>query len=984
MNPVQQHLLTERLWDPDRNKNGPYRSVSGPVTGVVVSADDPLNNGRVRVYCSALNDDPRNPESVPWAVYCSPFFGTIDTDAALRGPNGDTVEGAVAYGMWAIPEVGSEVVIQVVNNDPTQRIWIGSIPKHQQVNSWGHGRYVWSDDAYADGPYSGGTVGQVDAADTTPYQIQPTYDNLDTAFNSKKTSPEWLSRGADLQGMVNETKTTYTGSRDQRFGEIQTILLRHRGPGSTVLKQYAERITAPGYGWSSIRKGISNSSRVSRVFGFTTPGFHALTMDDRHGNCRIRIRSTGGSQILMDDTNERVYVSTGRGGNWMEMDWSGNIDFFAGRRFSVKASEDINFFSDKTVRIQGREGVHIVAGASDLPEHLQNLPDRLPTGQVRIHGQDDVHILSDTNIRTYSGLETLMEAFQSFHIRTSAELFTWSKDHTNIYAAKGSVRTTAGQHIHSTATEDISFFAGANGTFNAIANLGLHALTGKLDLASGSGTLVKAMGGSVEVQAVDSGIVFQTPHNTFAMDSKGFRGATHGQVLMQGENVEMRTTPSTPPNKALSNNEPPAGAGDCSGTERFEYTNQTSSKTLDGKTYTWPSGVDNMARACYNAGFRGKDLVRMVAIMGQESSFGRNVQGPAKTDSGQSTKNDPKYYPHCLGPFQMRCLRHPERYGGLDRQRTIENAFNLDASAKWAYKLQKTSKGGWNNWSGYTDGKYKRYLAQAEAAVAKLCGASSGKSVATAAQAAAGGGAAAGTQIAHDVVASSKVPLSAPALPDAHVDVGGLSPTVSAVKIGPDSVKVQGTEDVYIKTATDSVATSVQCLRSKMDDIVDTYNKSFSDTLNYIEQSTSHYKNMILTMATDLQAGLTLAANEVVPAGTIASLASIVDQTNDVVGLISEVQTSVGAFSGFPMSTLGGVEELFEIPNLDMEFGSIIPPQVSQLASDVEGTYAQLRNINIAVPGSPATASNISPTDMSDVMNTDTGNTPPTPPSSCP
>lgn len=983
--PLADVFQLERLTNPRRMTTGPYQTQAMPVTGIVVSADDPLEMGRVRVYCQALHDDPRNPESVPWAMYCSPFFGTINDSSMRRGPEGDTSDGAVSYGMWAIPEVGAEVLITTVNGDPNSRVWLGCIPNQQQVNTWGHGRYVWDDGAYADGPYTGGTPAMVGSAgDATP--IEPLYSNLDAAFASKKTSPEWLTRGADLQGLSNPSASQYTGSRDQRFGEIQDIMRRARGPGAQLLKHYANTITSAGYGWSGIRSGLSKTSKVSRVYGISTPGLHSFTMDDRHGNSRIRLRSGGGSQVLLDDTNERVYVSTGRGNSWFEMDWNGNIDTYAGRRYSVHALNDINFTSHGTIRLQGRRGVHIVAGTEALEEAEQNLSSLIPDGQVRIHSQDDLHLFSDNALRAYSQRDTLFHAAGSMHYKTDDAYHLWSKNDTNVFASTGSIVATAGKSISGTATLNVSFFAGASASLTAVTSTSISALTGALSLGGGGGLVMKGMGGSIDLQAVDGAINLKTGTNNFSLDKTGIRAATTGQVLMQGENIEARSAPTTPPSTSMTDTPP---SEDCSEGGPFAYTSETSSKEWNGTTYTWPSGVSNMARACYNAGFRGSDLVQMVAVLGQESQFGKNVRGPATTDSGKSTQNDPKWYPHCLGPFQMRCLRDPSKYGGLDAQRRPDVAFNLDESAKWAYQLQRSK--GWNQWSGYTDGKYRQYMSIAQEAVNKLCGTSgSNTSVVQPGQAMAGAapgtvvGTAGGSPIVMPGSTGTAPSLSAPTLPEPVLDVSALSDTVSVMKITGDSIRMQGVNDVFFKTAIDGVGTSMMCMRSKLDDIVGTFNASMTDTLGFLRDSTDKYRNMILSMATSLQTGLAQAANSVTPTNAIAAMVQVINDINDVIELITMIQNGIDSFLDYPALVMRGIEEMFEIPMLDMNLSAFIPAQLATLPLEIERTFTDLRNTGLAMPsvgGGPIGGGLL---DIADTLGVDTSRSPPTLPTSCP
>lgn len=984
MNAQQQKAMNDRLYNPNRSIHGGQRHPTPPFTGIVVSADDPLEMGRLRVYVPALRDDPRNPESIAWAMYMSPYAGVIDNPQMLRGPEGSKeTTGRVPYGMWAIPEVGAEVLVMFVNGDPNARVWMGCIPNHQQMNAWGHGRYVWAEDAYGDGPYSGGAkIGNATTHDETD-KIQPTYDNLDRAFNGEKTSPEWMSRGADRQALANPSLTEFTTTRDQRYGEIQKILYSRRGAGAQLAKHNATIVSNPGYGWSGQRYSLGKSSRVSRVYGMSTPGFHSFTMDDRHGNCRIRVRTTGGSQILLDDTNERMYFSVGRGNAWHEMDWNGNIDIFSGRRFNVHAIEDINFTSEGTIRMLGRRGIHMVAGTSDLAAADQNLPAVLPDGQIRLHAMDDMHLFTDKNLLTYSVQETRVEAAEAMHWRTGDSLHSWAKTDTHIYSSKGDIVSTAGGNIFSTATKDFTAFATGSASVTALMNAGISAMTGRLDMSAGAGTLIKIMGGDFQMQAVDGTMSFQSPATNFEFGKNGIRGATTGQVLLQGENFEARSMPTSPPSQSPADAPPDPGV-DCeagSGPLPYIESNVTST-TYNGRQYQWYSGVDNIARACYNAGFRGSDLVTMVAIMGQESRFGKNTIGPATTDSGKSTKNDPIWLPNCLGPFQMRCYREPDKYGSastIEGGRRPSVAFDTDAVAKWSYRLK--NQRGFNQWSGYTDGNYKKFIAEAEAAVTRICGSnytSAGSTVQVAGDGNNGATAGTPTLTGGSMTQIQPEQLNAPPLPDLQLDVEALSSTVSAIKVNGDTVRVQGVNDVMLKTAVDNVGTSLQCLRYKMDDQIMTYNRSVQQAFDYIHDVGDNFRGMILSMAQSLVTGLAQAANEVTPTAAIAAMTQVVNDINNVVNLLTQVQSSIDAFTDFPQTIVSGVERLAQIPDLDMNLSTFIPPEFNTLQRELEQAYYELRTA-----GTSLEAANRAVGTLGDILGVDTTDSPGTPPGDC-
>jgi hypothetical protein len=371
-------LKEEHGVNSSKEKNNTYQIT----VGVVVDTDDPLENGRLRVFCPSLNDDPRKLHHLPWAVYISPFIGLISNNQFARGTGKDdeNTDGAVAYGMWAIPEQGSKVLVGCIDGDVRRRFFLGGIPEHQEMHTLFHGRFKWEGDGEPDGPLS-----------SKDSPIEPAYTNAKKAFDDKNDSREWKTRQAEYQavanpkglGNPNDSKDTYEDEQYEHISEQET-------------DDWVKPIVgAHGYDWSG-NKAVG-SHKSSRVYGFCTPGFHAWSMDDRAFNSRVRIRSATGHQIIFDDTNERIYLSTNEGNNWIELDSNGNIDIYSKRRISVHAEKDINFSTDETFRVKAKKGIHMYAGDNEGQEPLESIP---ADGQIRLHSTDDMHILSEKNLRT--------------------------------------------------------------------------------------------------------------------------------------------------------------------------------------------------------------------------------------------------------------------------------------------------------------------------------------------------------------------------------------------------------------------------------------------------------------------------------------------------------------------------------------------------------------------------------------------------------
>ena len=303
--------------------------------GTVLSNSDPHQMGRLKVMCPTLGDDLNDTsgEHLPWATKVSPFGGTTNP-TMKRGPDGLRSKGPVAYGMWNVPRVGSTVLICCIDGDPYYRLWIGAIFDQGAAHTMPHGRYFYDGDGQPDGPL-----------DSYEQPIEPLYRNQTAAFKTKAGNYEWRTRGADYSVAGNSSEFADLAPSSHP-DSVETKAFESKDGNSFDVKN----------GYSKGRDGRDEDE--SSVYSWTSPGFHSISMDDRPENCRVRVRTTCGAQVLMDDTNERIYISTPKGDNWIEMDYNGDIDMY-GRRVSLHATEDINMTADKSIRMFAGSGIHM-------------------------------------------------------------------------------------------------------------------------------------------------------------------------------------------------------------------------------------------------------------------------------------------------------------------------------------------------------------------------------------------------------------------------------------------------------------------------------------------------------------------------------------------------------------------------------------------------------------------------------------------------
>lgn len=426
--------------------------------GQVVDTNDPQQMGRVRAFCPAFGDKNDNKlNNIPWSVYVSPLGGM--TNFGKRGAEESDIEGPTSYGMWNIPKIGAYVLVGCIDGDKRSRFYAGCIYPQYMNHTMPHGRFMWNEEVADDVE---GTNRRPDGTpdgplDTNENPIRPLYDKLVAHFTKRgskhasgtpddpKRNMEWRTRGVDNQvsaitNLYVQHKEDAPGSEiaDHEWGNFDYTTVTEENGDLRVIK-------GPGYGVSQLDPSanftITNGINYdSMVYSWTTPGFHSVSMDDRHENSRIRIRTTSGHQIIMDDTNERIYINTAGGESWIEIDQVGNIDIYASKDISTHAGGDISFTADKTFRVQAKEGIHMVSD-DEFRIHSKG------GNGLHLKSDKETHIESVEDTHFVVGEKLFLSSKDDMHVLTEGEMFTTSNDTMHIYST-GSDIWMKGDEIH--------------------------------------------------------------------------------------------------------------------------------------------------------------------------------------------------------------------------------------------------------------------------------------------------------------------------------------------------------------------------------------------------------------------------------------------------------------------------------------------------------------------------------------------------------
>jgi phage gp45-like len=286
--------------------------MNGLMVGIVKDNDDPMQSGRLKIYIPSIDSKYYKTDDLPWAGYMTPFGGTVDSMQVGRGKY--PVPNLSTYGFWSVPKIGAHVICACLDGDSLKRIWIGCMYLHE-TNM------------------------------TLPYALNDNKTELDTGSGlwPSQVIPHYVANlgEAGLDG-------------DKTRGGFERAV-------AYPARNTKDKPSSDGY-----FDKPSGSGKDSQTYSWTSPGRHFIVMSDVDEHCRIRIKTTEGHQVILDDTNERIYLSTAKGRNWIEFDEDGRIHIYAKDEINIRAEEDINMMSEKNINIKARKKINIKSMEEDI------------------------------------------------------------------------------------------------------------------------------------------------------------------------------------------------------------------------------------------------------------------------------------------------------------------------------------------------------------------------------------------------------------------------------------------------------------------------------------------------------------------------------------------------------------------------------------------------------------------------------------------
>jgi len=351
--------------DPDLDVHKKRQIVdAGPYEGIIKNNSDVLRTGRVEVYIPAFGGPEIATNSWIPVQWCTPYYGKTDKSNIGK----DEAEGIYSYGMWmSPPDPGVRVVVAFLEGLRDKGVCIGCLIDDMS-NHMTPG--IPSSKHWLESP----EVADLLPAAVSGKDILPVIERNVKYNNKDRSTPGIVKRPVNIpllkifkqQGLLSDTVRGQSFSSSQR--ENNSAVYGISTPGRSVNTDPATNAALK----ARMEEGTATAEdlKVKKRL----PG-HMFIMDDgdANGDSNImRLRTSTGHQILMDDKKGIVYVATASGNAWIEMDNTGNTNMFSAGNFSVHCEGSFNVQAGGNINIEADKNVHIKSKEAAVKIHAED------------------------------------------------------------------------------------------------------------------------------------------------------------------------------------------------------------------------------------------------------------------------------------------------------------------------------------------------------------------------------------------------------------------------------------------------------------------------------------------------------------------------------------------------------------------------------------------------------------------------------------
>ena len=335
-----------------------------PYLGIVKNNLDPTRCGRVQVWVSDFGGNPDDPKNWRTVSYASPFMGS--TNVAGGSAANSWTESPHTYGMWMVPpDIGVEVLVIFLAGDPLRGFWFACV--NSQIS-----RYMLPGMAGAPYPESANASADVKKAFDSSTAIggadlPAIVTEFNPSFQDFASNPAFVNIPKPIHEPQQTILVTQGLDRDKTRGILTSSSQRETPSNVFGISTPGRAVNDPGLDPAYLEKVKAGTLTQSDYAVKSRKGGHSFIMDDgdiHDKNRVVRIRSSSGHQIVMNDSENTLYVSNNAGTVWMEFTAAGKLQIYAENGYDLRSSGDINFHCDTNINFQAKGKVNIKSGDS--------------------------------------------------------------------------------------------------------------------------------------------------------------------------------------------------------------------------------------------------------------------------------------------------------------------------------------------------------------------------------------------------------------------------------------------------------------------------------------------------------------------------------------------------------------------------------------------------------------------------------------------
>jgi len=371
---------------------------SGPFIGKVKNNLDPTRSGRMDVWIADLGaGDEANPENWRTVSYASPFFGSTYQPDTTKTNSYSKVRHT--YGFWAVPpDIGVFVLCTFVAGDPERGFWFACVPNtlgnHMVPGIAGSSN---KDTSTLEDSSLLASIDKTTIVAEFNENSEPDWTNFP---NIKKPVHEHQLKVLRAQGLEKDFIRGIISSSSQR--EMPSAVFGISTPGRPINDPTPD----PDFQ----KKLVSGDLNPVDYAVAARRGGHQFVMDDGDLNDKdrlIRLRTAGGHQLLMNDSEKVIYIGNSNGSVWVELTGEGHLNIYSADSINVRAGVDLNFHADNNINFHAGQNINVSAGktfVAQSPDINLNAVQGLTMygGQVNI-GSDGGLNLNTNGVTSING-----------------------------------------------------------------------------------------------------------------------------------------------------------------------------------------------------------------------------------------------------------------------------------------------------------------------------------------------------------------------------------------------------------------------------------------------------------------------------------------------------------------------------------------------------------------------------------------------------